>query len=129
MNLNFLAGGVAAAVNPQMRVKVQVSTGWTLSPNGDGSRIPSYAPPVYVFGQIQPVTWRDIQHLDGLNLQGTRRVIYLNGRIEGLVRPTNQGGDLITLPDKSVWLVTLIIEGWSPTAGWTKAAIQLQNGS
>jgi hypothetical protein len=26
-------------------------------------------------------TWRDSQQLDGLNLQGTRKAIYLNGEI------------------------------------------------
>ena len=35
----------------------------------------------------------------------------------------------ITLPDGSVWLVALILEGWSRSAGWTKAAITLQDGS
>jgi hypothetical protein len=45
------------------------------------------------------------------------------------VRVTNQGGDLITFPDGSVWLVVMILEAFSQTAGWTKAAITLQNGS
>ena len=31
-------------------------------------------------------TWRDIQQLDGLNLQGTRKAIYLNGEIDGVRR-------------------------------------------
>ena len=30
--------------------------------------------------------WRDIQQLGGLNLQGTREAIYLNGKIDGVRR-------------------------------------------
>jgi hypothetical protein len=37
-------------------------------------------------------TWRDIQQLDGLNLQGTRKAIYLNGEIDGVRRG---GGDTV----------------------------------
>jgi hypothetical protein len=30
--------------------------------------------------------WRDVQQLDGLSLQGTRKAIYLNGEIDGVRR-------------------------------------------
>lgn len=81
-----------------------------------------------LMGQIQPVTWRDLQQLDGLNLNGTRKVIYLTGQVHGIVRQTNKGGDLITMPDGTVYLVALVLEGWA-TAGWCKAAITRQDGS
>lgn len=79
-------------------------------------------------GQVQPITWRDLQQLEGLNLQGTRAKIYVYGQVEGLVRVTNRGGDLITFPDGSVWLVAQVLEGWH-TAGWCSVAATLQNGS
>jgi len=40
-----------------------------------------------------------------------------------------KGGDLITEPDGTVWLVTTELEAWSASAGWTKVAVTQQNGS
>jgi hypothetical protein len=76
--------------------------------------------------QVQALTGRDLQQIDGLNLQGTRRAIYIEGDIEGIVRPTQQGGDLITTPDGSIWLVAMVLETWP---NWCKVAVTLQNGS
>lgn len=125
MNLHSYVAGAIGAVNPQISVTVQVSTGNVK--NADFTLTPTYADPVTVLAQVQPLTYRDIQQIDGLNLQGTRKAIYLNGAINGLVRPQNDGGDLITFPDGSVWLVALVLEGFDLTAGWTKCAITLQN--
>lgn len=79
-------------------------------------------------GQVQPVSWRDIQQMEGLNLQGTRWKIYLNGQVDGLVRVENKGGDLIILPETSrhpgTWLVALVLEQWPD---WVVAAITLQD--
>jgi hypothetical protein len=82
-----------------------------------------------LLAQVQPMTFRDIQQIEGLNLQGTRKAIYLNGAVDGLIRESNKGGDIITMPDGTVWLVALVLEGFNPTAGWTKCAATLQNGS
>jgi len=79
-------------------------------------------------GQVQPITWRDLQLLDGINLQGTRAKIFVYGQVEGLVRVDKRGGDLITFPDGKVWLVAQVLEGWH-TAGWCSVAATLQNGS
>ncbi len=80
-------------------------------------------------GQVQPVTWRDIQQMDGLNLQGTRWKIYLNGQVDGLVRVERKGGDLIILPPTSrhpgTWLVAMVLEQFPD---WVCAAITLQDG-
>jgi hypothetical protein len=127
MNLHNVVRGHIGAVNPNMVVSVQVSTGYVTGLCG--VRTPTYAPAVSVQAQVQPLEWPDLRQIDGLNLQGTKRVIYLNGEIDGLVRVTNQGGDLITFPDGTVWLIVQILEGFSQTAGWTKALIVLQNGS
>jgi hypothetical protein len=127
MNLHGIVSNAIGAVNPQVMVSVQVSTGNTTNP--DGSETPTYAAPVTILAQVQPLSWRDIWQIEGLNLQGTRKAIYLNGQVDGLVRALNKGGDLITFPDGSVWLVALILEGFNLTAGWTKAAITLQDGS
>lgn len=125
MNLHAIVGPIVSAVNPSMVIQLQASTGYSTNP--DGSRTPSYAAPVPVLAQVQPETWRDIQQMDGLNLQGSRKTMYISGYTEGLVRRSAQGGDLVTLPDGTTWLVAQILEDFFPTAGWTKAAITLQN--
>lgn len=82
-----------------------------------------------LIAQVQPESFRDIQQMDGINLQGIRKVIYVNGDLDGLVRYKMKGGDLVTLPDSSVWLVAMPLEDFNVTAGWTKVAMTLQNGS
>jgi len=124
MNLHGIARGAISAVNPFVRAQVQVSTGYTTAPGA--KRTPQYAPGVMVRVQVQALTFRDIQQIDGLNLQGTRRAIYIDGNIDGLVRPLNKGGDLITLDDGSVWLVAMVLEAWPD---WCKVAVTLQDGA
>jgi hypothetical protein len=124
MNLHAIASGAAAAVNPRVPLQLRVSTGSTVG--ADFKPVPTYAPAVTVMGQVQPMTWRDLQMTDGLNLQGTRRAIYLDGNFDGVVRASAKGGDLITDPAGNVWLVAMVLETW-PT--WCKVAATLQNGA
>ena len=133
MNLHGIAGPYVSKVNPWVECSVRVSTGRTK----DGNYLPqpSYAAPVTVQGQVQALTFRDLQQTEGLNLNGTRRAIYMIGNIEGLVRVDNKGGDLITTPDGRVWLVAMVLESWLQEAGdpsepgWCKVAVTLQNGA
>lgn len=76
--------------------------------------------------QIQSLTFKDLTQIEGLNLQGERRAIYFYGdNVKAIVRPTQRGGDLVTFPDGSVWLVAIVLESWP---GWCKCACTLQNG-
>ena len=127
MDLRGIANGVTSTVNPNQTVTVLRSTGYTI---GAGRRqVPSYAAPVTGPGQIQALDANDIKQLDGLNVQGTIRAIYLRGTLAGVVRPNQTGGDLVTIAApapvalRGTWLVVKVLEGW-PT--WTKAAIVLQ---
>lgn len=122
MNLHQIVSGAINAVNPFEPIQVQVSAGNTTNP--DGTRSPQYRPPVTVSGQIQSLTFRDIQMVEGLNLQGERRAIYLNGHIDGLVREENKGGDIVTMKDGTKWLVAIVLEHW---ADWCKVAVTRQN--
>ena len=124
MNLHQIASGAIGAVNPFVPISIQVSTGSSI--NAAGQRTPTYAPAVVKPGQLQALTFRDITQMEGLNLQGTQKAVYINGHVAGLVRVLNKGGDLITFPDGSVWLVTLVLEHWP---NWTKCAVTLQDGS
>ena len=57
-----------------------------------------YADSVTGPAQIQALDANDIKQLDGLNIQGTVRAIYLRGVLAGVVRPDGTGGDLIQRP-------------------------------
>ena len=120
MDLRGIANGVTTTVNPNQTVTVLRSTGYTI---GAGRRqVPSYAAPVTGPGQIQALDANDIKQLDGLNVQGTIRAIYLRGNLAGVIRPDGTGGDIVQIAGQD-WLVVKVLEGW-PT--WTKAAIVLQ---
>lgn len=199
MNLHALAGPIVGAVNPQIPVAVQISTG-PASTAPDGTQTPGYATPgaitasiagtvlnvsavasgtlqagqaladltaallpgttitrqisgtlggigtytvnqeqtvpseamttaLLLSGQVQPLTARDLQQLDGINLGGVRWKIYLSGQIDAVVRPERKGGDLVTIstgPHQGVWLVVLVLEQWPD---WCVCAIVLQNGT
>jgi len=120
MDLRSLANAVSGTVNPNVTVTVLRSTGYTI---GAGKRqVPSYATPVIGPAQIQALDAQDLKQLDGLNITGTIRAIYLRGALAGVVRPDGQGGDIVQWSGKN-WLVVKVLEAW-PT--WTKAAIVLQ---
>ena len=127
MNLHNIVGPCVAQVNPWVTAQYQQSTGYTTS--DDGGQVPSYAVAVPAEVQMQALQYNDIIKLDGMNIQGVRRALYINGNWEGLVRTSHKGGDLVTLPDASVWLVVLELENWSMTSGWCKCAVTLQDGA
>ena len=131
MDLFRIIAGYVAAINPMVPVTLRTSAGYTT--NADFSRTPSYITTA-LLGQVQALSFRDIQQLDGLNLNGSRKAIYLQGDVEGLVRVAGKGGDLITFPDGTVWLVATVLESWlnnlgNPAQGWVKVAVTEQNGS
>jgi hypothetical protein len=124
VNMHNLIQGMIGTVNPPIPIIVRVSTGNTTNP--DGKRVPNYASPVTVTAQVQDLSTKDIHQTEGLNLGGTNRSLYTNGRIDGTVRVLLKGGDIIVLPDGTVWLVVAVPEAWPD---WTKAIICLQNDS
>lgn len=79
-----------------------------------------------VQGQVQPVGWRDIQLMEGLNLQGTRNKIWFYGRFDGLVRVDNKGGDLVIDAFGNVYLVAMVAEQWGANE-WCSVFATLQN--
>jgi hypothetical protein len=127
MNLHAIASQIIGIVNPNVTASVQVSTGATTAP--DGNQTPTYATPVDVPAQVQPLTTGDIRQLDSLNIQGVERAIYLNGHVDGLVRAQRKGGDLVTItdgPNPGIYLVTVVLEAWPD---WVKVGVTLQNGA
>lgn len=127
MNLHNIVGPIIAAVNPWVLASIQPSQGYKT--NDDGSRVPAYADALDVLVQMQALQYNDLMQVSGLNIQGERRAMYANGEWDAVVRSTQEGGDLVTLPDGSVWLLVFQFEDWSSTAGWTKFCVTKQNGS
>jgi len=127
MNLHAIAGPCVATINPFVAGQYQQSNGYTTSP--DGKRVPAYLPAVSVQIQKQPMTYKDLMQVDGLNLNGEKAAFYINGDWQGVSRSANKGGDLITLPNGTVWLVVMLLENWSEMDGWSKVAVTLQNNA
>ena len=127
MDLRGIANAVTSTINPNITVTALRSTGYTI---GAGARqVPSYAQGVTGPGQVQALDGNDLKQLDGLNIQGVTRAIYLRGALAGVIRPSQTGGDLIVISSpapmalRGTWLVAKVLESWPD---WTKAAITLQ---
>ena len=122
MDLRGLANAVTSTINPNETVAVLRSTGYTI---GAGAKqVPAFAAPVTGPAQVQALDANDIKQLDGLNIQGTIRAIYLRGTLAGVVRPNQTGGDIVKRKNETEsWLVVKVLESWPD---WTKAAIVLQ---
>lgn len=127
VNLNNIVSPIVGAINDWVTLQIQPSQGYTT--NGDGSRVPAYGATQYVLAQMQALTYNDLVQVSGLNLTGERRAIYVNGDYQGVVRSSQEGGDIVTLPDGSVWLLVYQLENWHTTGGWVKFVITKQNGS
>lgn len=125
MDLRGLANSISRTVNPNEIVTILRSTGFTI---GSGARqIPTYADPISGPAQIQALDSDDIKQLDGLNIQGVIRAIYLRGSLAGVIRPDQIGGDIVKRKNGTeLWLITKVLETWP---NWTKAVIILQNQS
>lgn len=125
MNLHAVVSGAINSVNPFVTGTIQVSTGY--STDAVGRQTPSYTI-VTAPMQVQALGYRDLQQIDGLNLQGVRRKIYINGRLDGVVRWLAKGGDLITLsegPETGVWKIAMVLEQYPD---WCSVAVTLQDG-
>ena len=125
MNLHNIVAGAISAINPQIAVSYKQSTGYTT--NSDGSRAPSYAQPIIVQAQKQPLSYRDTVQISGVNIAGEKAAFYITGNWQPVSRSITQGGDLLTMPTGDVWLVVMLLENFSETSGWTKVAAVLQN--
>jgi hypothetical protein len=129
MDLRGIANAASNVVNANISVTVQASTGSTQAAPG-GRRVPAYADPVTGPAQVQALDSVELRQIEGLNIQGDIKGIYLRGELAGVIRPNGQGGDIITIaaPAPAIyigtWLVVKVLESWPL---WTKAAIVLQS--
>lgn len=126
-NLHNIVSGIISAVNPMLAGQWFLSSGYTTDENF--KRAPAYSDPILIRAQVQSLTYRDLMQLDGLNLNGEKRALYVSGHLEAVLRPDSKGGDLITLDDGTKWLVAQVLENWYHTNGWVKVAVTRQLAS
>jgi hypothetical protein len=120
MNLRDIVNSAIQTVNPDIPITILKSNGYTI---GTGARqVPAYLAPVTGFGQLQALDGNDLKQMDGLNIQGVIKALYVTGTTNAILRPNELGGDLIQIGGQN-WLVVKMLEGW---ATWSKLAIVLQ---
>lgn len=125
MNLHAIASPVISAVNPMISVIWLQSTGYTT--NAAGARTPTTTSTT-VQGQVQALSATDLRHIDGLNITGVLRSVYLYGNVAGIVRVDQQGGDILQFPEvpggaMRNWLVNQVMETWPD---WCRVIVTLQ---
>lgn len=126
MNLHAYARPAIQSVNPDVLGQIIRADG-TFDTLTDGTKVPGYADPVDGRFQVQPLSPRDLRHLEGqgLNTALIDYAVYVNGEVTGVDREEQTGGDLLVFNGRT-WLVTAVLEAWSLTAGWTKVAVTKQ---
>lgn len=125
MDIRGIANGATQAVNPNVAVTLRQSSGFTIDP-ATRRQMPSYTD-TGGYGNVQALDGKDLVQLDGLNIQGTLRALFLYGDAAGVIRPDQRGGDTVIIGGKT-WLVVKVMEHWdNPT--WAKVAICYQGAS
>lgn len=125
LNVRAAANFAIQAINPDVVAELWKNMDAVTAPTG--KRTPVYRKlPIDV--QVQALSFSDLQQLDGLNIQGVRRAIYVRTQVASVIRVAHKGGDLVvfprgTIPEGTTWLAVHVLERW-PT--WCKVAITLQ---
>lgn len=128
MNLRAVANSATRVINPNFPAKLFISTPPTVvnfvpTPQYDKASI---------IAQVQPLSSKDLRLLDGLNIQGAEKAIYLNGPALAISRIKKLGGDLIVfadgiIPEGNTWLVLAQLEIWGAGGTWSKVSVVLQD--
>jgi len=120
MDLHSIVAGAIGAVNPFVAAQYLKATGTVTNP--DGSREPAYAMPVDISIQMQELSFKELQQVQNLNLQGIVRSAYMRGSAYDVYRGAGTGGDKIVYQGQT-WLVVAVPEQWPD---WCKVIVQLQ---
>lgn len=119
MNLHSIVSGAISTVNPFISVTMKLFTGEVTDRFGHPQQ--SYDDQM-VTGQLQPLSWKDLQQLDGLNITGVQKKFYVNGFYSATSRITQNGGDLMIIEGRT-WLIKTVLEQWPD---WCSVALQEQ---
>ena len=121
-----MANGVTQAVNPNIDATLLRANGYTT--DATGHRTPNTRA-IQVKAQVQALTARELAQMDGLNVEGVMRAVYLYGDIEGVVRADSKGGDVLEFRETPYsfvrsWRVVTVLETWPE---WCKVAVVMQS--
>lgn len=119
MNLHQMASGLIGQVNPFIDATIKVYSGEV--EDEAGKTITTYVDTA-VNGQLQPLAWKDLQQLDGLNITGVEKKFYVNGNFSAISRPGRTGGDLLVIGSQ-VWMIRTVLELWPD---WCSLGLTLQ---
>ncbi|CNI67460.1 Uncharacterised protein [Yersinia massiliensis] len=119
MNLHQIASGLIGQVNPFIDGTIKVYSGENEDAAGKVS--PNYVEK-QVTGQLQPLAWKDLKHLDGMNITGVEKKFYVNGNFSAISRPGISGGDLLVIGSQ-VWMIRTVLELWPD---WCSLGLTLQ---
>lgn len=126
MRLRSIVNGAIQGINQDQPITWVQNSGYTTA--GDGTRTPNQTS-VTVNANVQALSGSDLRHMDGLNIQGVMRSVYLYGDVEAIVRAQGKGGDVLQFPMTPGaatvnWLVTQVMETWPH---WCRVIVTLQN--
>jgi hypothetical protein len=125
MNIRGIANSVTQLTNPNILVTLLSSTGYT--PDASGKRTPTTVSAV-LMAQVQGLSASDLQHIDGLNIEGVKRSVHLYGNIQGVVRADSKGGDILQFAEypgglSRAWRILQVMETW---ATWCRVVVVMQ---
>jgi len=125
MNLREIANKYIQVTNPNIQINWVQSNGYTT--NDAGRRTPKTIT-LTVDAQVQALSATDLKHIDGLNITGVMRSVYMYGNAAGVVRADQIGGDILVFPEvpggcNKNWLINQVVETW---ADWCHVIVTLQ---
>lgn len=122
MNLHAIAAPFAAIVTGKTSATWLRSTGYTTA--ASGKRTPAYDTVPNVDIRVQSLSTDELKLLDGMNIQGIKRAVYVSAKISAADRKDGKGGDLLQFGG-ATWLAVVILEDWDQS-GWCKVALTKQ---
>lgn len=125
MNPRAIANRFTQITNKNLNINWIQSNGYIT--DDAGKRAPKTIT-MSVKAQIQALSGSDLRHVDGLNMQGVMRSVYMYGNAVGVVRADQLGGDILVFPEcaggcSKNWLITQVIETWPD---WCHVIVTLQ---
>lgn len=121
MSLHDMVANIITNINPMMQCQWQKCTGLTTAVGGKQS--PSYAAAATVSAQVQQLSIAELKHMNDMNMAGISRKVWCDAQLTGVDRAAQLGGDLIALPDGTIWLVVEVLESWPD---WCSALLKKQ---
>lgn len=108
LNLHRIVRGAITRVNPDIEGEIYISTG---AATVRGVRTPTFAQLQVGRVQLQEMNYKELAHLNALNVAGGMSKLYAYGQLSAVSRPSGQGGDLVRVRGEW-WAVQHVLEWW-----------------